>query len=723
MPQNIKLSSEQIISLNDIVRVLSNAKWAIAAFTGVVTFLGFLASLSVKPVYQSTAVLEIEQDQGQSSQIVSIEQLYSMDGGGDSYLNTQYVLLRSRSAMEKVINQLNLLEDPAYNARLRPKPWHSKWRSWLGIKEPVKPTPPHHVLMNSAINILQAAVRIEAVKNTQIVNVTVTSKDNVMAATLANAVANTYIDSYLANKVSLTTNATSWMQSRLEDLANTLRKSEQELQAYREEANLVDLKGVLTISDNEVEELTDAMLDEQKLLTVTGNIYRQIQEGRAAGQQDFSSLPVVLAHPLIQGMVEVRTRAEITVKELARRYGAKHPKMIAARSELETVNKNISHEVKKILDGIEREYQVKKANVATLAKAVARAQEEVKDINRKQFRLQALEQNVLTNKNVYDTFFTRIQETNATADLQTANARIVDKAYPGGGASTQSKKRLIIILSIVMGVAISSGIAFLLDIMKSTLRTVRDVKEKLSLSVLGQLPAIEERTEAEIHQLFSDDSEFAFAESVRGIRTSLSLMELEQECKVFVVTSTVPGEGKTTVSSNLALSLGQIGKTLIIDCDMRKPTLGRRLGIKSNLPGLSSLLSGTCTREQCIHTIGAIDVIATGAVPPNPQELLASKVFAENIRELRKIYEVIILDCPPTQKISDAMTVGKLSDGLIYVVEADRLHHAEIVNAVDAIVQGRLNITGAILNKARVINKDQYQYGYYGYGHYANKPT
>ncbi|WP_281648198.1 polysaccharide biosynthesis tyrosine autokinase [Parendozoicomonas sp. Alg238-R29] len=715
-------SDEDIISLSEIFHTLNNHKWSIIGFTFAVTLLAVLIVFSLTPIYQATAVLQIEQEQ---AKVVSIEEVYGLEGGGDSYLNTQYEVLKSRAVLEKVVHKLNLLKNPEFNTSLQPAPWYAEytnWRGWFGLTKPVDEDGLEDRILNDTVDVLAANVSVQPVKKTQIVKVSVTSENPKLAARIANEIANAYIGSYLEAKLSLTTSATSWMQQRLEDLSGKLKSAEQQLQDYREQENLIELEGVLTISNNELKALTTSLVEIRQTLTVSGNIYRQIQDSKKQGQKDFSSLPAVLSHPLIQDLKQEESKAERSVQELSRRYGPKHPKMIAAQSDLRSIQANINSQINRIVSGIESEYRVAKANEASLAKAVAEAKSNAQTINRKQFQLRALEREVKTNKDLYDAFFKRIQETSATSDLQTANARIVDKAFTPK-SPVKPKKSLIVVLSALLGLMISSGMAFLLEMMNNTVRSARDVEDRLNLPVLGLMPNIKKKTEAEIHQLFNDKNEHIFGEAVRTIRTSLSLTALDKDHRIFAVTSSIPGEGKSTVSCNLALAMGQLGKTLIIGCDLRRPTLGQRLGMKGGLPGLANVLSGAHPFSECIHSIEGLDVMPSGLVPPNPQELLASERFKKMLESLRKVYDTIILDCPPVQSVSDALMVGKVSDGLIYVVESSRVHVPVITHAVGRLLQARAPITGVVLNKVDPNKKDRYgyNYGYYDYEGYSSK--
>ena len=704
---------EEIIDLRQIFHVLNRHRWAIISFTAAITLMAILLVFSMTPIYEATATLQIEQEQ---AKVLSIEEVYGIDGGNDSYLNTQFEVLKSRAVLEKVVNKLDLLNNPEYNGSLKEAPWYAgmlDWRSWFGLKEPQAPDDPN-MIMRDTINTLAASISIEPVRKTQIVKIHAQSENPQLAAKIANAVANAYIESYMESKLALTLNATDWMQGRMGELSEKLKVAEEELQNYREQENLIELEGVLSASSDELKALTNALVQVRSKLAVSENIYKQIRSG-AMRKGDSQSLQAVLEHPLIQDLKQEESKLERLVTELSRRYGPKHPQMISAKSELDSIRQNMNLQISNIVEGVEREYEIDSANERSLSGAVEELKQRIQVTNRKEFRLNALEREVQTNKDLYDAFFKRIQETSATSDLQTANARIVDQAFTPE-APVKPKKKLIVAVAMLMGLLISCGIAFLLEMLNNTIRTTRDVEEKLNLPVLGVLPKLTEKTVlSRVFNLFTDKKQAAFGEAVRTIRTSINLTAMDQQHRLFAVTSTVPGEGKSTVASNLALSLGQLGKTLLVDCDLRRPVVGKNFNIKGGSAGLANLLAGTTTISEAIHKLEGFDAIPCGMVPPNPQELLSSEQFATVLKTLREQYDYVVLDSPPVQNVSDVLMVSRHCDGLVYVVEAGRMQANTVIAAVGRLLQARSPVTGAVLNKIDPKAKDTYGYnqGYY----------
>lgn len=706
----LRPADEEIISVHEIAGILNQYRWKITGFTVSVVIIAALISFSITPTYQASARLQIEQEQ---ANVVSIEDIYGFEGN-DSYLNTQHEVLQSRPVMEKAVKKLNLIENPEFNASLRdPSPWQKwlDWRSWFAIEVPELSKEEQKALeLNAVVRAFSKQVTIDPVRRTQIVNIRFDSEDPKLAADAANTITRAYIETWLESKLALTTNATDWMEVRLVDLSSELDEAIANLQAYREEESLIDLESELALANSELTALTESLAAERRNLATTGTIYQQIQNTGADSIEEYSTLPAVLAHPLIQRLKQDEALVERQAQELSRRYGPRHPKMISAQSELNTIQEIIRQQIERTVRGVEREYEVAQANEAALRKTVDNARERVQAMNRKQYRLNELERNVQTKRDLYDAFFKRISETSATADLQNANARVVEEAR-APLKPIAPRKKLIIAIAGIGSLLFAAGCAFMKETLNNTIRSSKDIEERLHLPVLGLLPAVTDKVKKEkVHKLFLDKDAPIFGEAVRTIRTGLSLTALDQKHKIFAVTSTQQGEGKTATAVNTALSLGQLGKTLLIDADLRRPCIAEEFNLKDNITGLANILAGYDKIDQSIHSFDNLDILITGITPPNPQELLASEAFASLIESLRERYSYIVIDCPPVQAVSDSLMVARVCDGMIFVVEAGRLPTQAITGSIKRLMKAGAPVTGVVLNK---VDTSRGGYGYY----------
>ncbi|MCV6625301.1 MAG: polysaccharide biosynthesis tyrosine autokinase, partial [Cellvibrionaceae bacterium] len=321
-------------------------------------------------------------------------------------------------------------------------------------------------------------------------------------------------------------------------------------------------------------------------------------------------------------------------------------------------------------------------------------------------------------------FLQRINETSATGDLNTANARIVDPAVVPV-IPAKPKKSLIAALALVVSGMFAVMCAFLLEALNNTIKTTDDIEHKLQASMLGLLPLLKKAKSGASYKAFIDSRDQGFSEAVRTIRTGIVLSSLDSPHKTLSVSSTCPGEGKTSTAISLACSLGQMEKTLLIDADMRRPSIGRALGLDRKKPGLSALVAGTADLSDCIqpYAEGDIDVMLAGLIPPNPLELLSSKRFAQALRVLEDKYERIVIDLPPCQAVSDALAIAPLVGAMVYVVKADSTSATQVKAGLKRLRDINAPLVGVVLNQvdldksARYYGADYYSGYYDSYGY------
>lgn len=717
------------IDLLKLWRTIWQRKWSIITLTMIVMMVTVLVVLSLTPIYRAGTTLLIEQKQ---AKIGSIEQLYGLEGGSNEFLQTQFELLKARSLAERVVRELNLTTHREFDPRQQPEPLIDikGLLANLSIDALTPGTMPSDLevtaemleekIFDDVTKAFMERISIEPQGKSQLVKVQVDMADPVMAARAANMLSNGFIEGQLEASMEMSATATTWMNSRMGELRSKLKIAETALQEYRERENLVDMGGVGAISAAELSATSDRMVDARRNRAEAESLYRQVQSMRNAGWERLASVSAVLGDPLIVQFKTNEAKAQAKVDELSKRYGARHPTMEAARSELTAAQASLRGQVEQVVAGIERNYQLAVANENSLRASVNANKAQIQDISRKEFKLRELQREVDSNRALYDTFLTRLKETAATSDLDSANARIVDHATVPT-EPVKPKKALIVIIATLLAGFVGIGLVLLLEALNNTFKSTDEIENLLNLPVLGILPLIKKADRKQIANLFTSDSDKSFSESIRTIRTSVVLSAMDEPHKILVVTSSVPGEGKSTVAANLAFALGQMEKVLLIDADMRRPTLAKNFGFAIGTPGLANLIAGTAKLEECIKEVDGVDVLSAGAVPPNPLELLSSERFGKVIEFLRNKYDRVIIDSPPTQAVSDAMVLGTLANALIYVVRSEHTAKPLVVKGVGQLLQSNAPVTGIVLNQVDIkkAQKNGYSYGgyydYYGY--------
>ena len=711
---NDSRTDDDVIDLRQYWLTIMRRKWSILFFSFVVTLLAALAVFSIEPTYRATATLLIESNK---ANIVSIEEVYGLEGAGSEYLLTQFEILKSRSLAESVVNDLDLAVHPEFN---REPAFKFNWREIAGqyIPELAPGEPTAEGRYQSAVDQFIGRLEIEPIRKTQLVQISFQAFDPKFAADMANALANAYIENNLEAKLELTVKASSWLTERLSGLKEKVQESERRLQEFKDREQIVGGNGGIDIASNELDLVATKLVEARRDRLGVESQYQQIRGISKSDTEAFERIPAVLSHPVVQTFKAEVLKAEQRVSELAKRYGPKHPRMIAANSEYRSAKDSLDKQILSVVNGIENQYRVARANERSLESSLGSTKTALQDLNRKEYRLNELEQEAETNRKLYDTFFTRLNETAATGDLEAANARISDPAV-APSIPAKPRKGRIITLAFVVSVMFGIMCAFLLDALNNTIRGTADIEAKLHQGVLGILPLIPGAKKKKLsYRHYLEDSRGAFSEAVRTIRTSLILSSLDSPKKTIAVTSTVPGEGKTSTSLSLAYSLGQMERVLLIDADMRRPSIGKVFGLDGRAPGLSNLVAGTSSLEEVVLQCpdDGIDVIPAGVIPANPLELLSSERFSKVLAALEGQYDRIIIDTAPCQAVSDSIAIANKVGSMVYVVKSDATPLPQIKAGIKRLVNANAPLVGVVLNQVNMKKASRYYgEGYSGY--------
>jgi succinoglycan biosynthesis transport protein ExoP len=395
--------------------------------------------------------------------------------------------------------------------------------------------------------------------------------------------------------------------------------------------------------------------------------------------------------------------------------------LIAAQSQLAQATENLNHQARSVTEGIRKRYEAAKSEEAGIVAALNRAGQQYQQVGRKESKLESLQQAVNTNRQVYDLFFKRLSETSATGDLATAQARIVEPAVVPR-VPAKPKKGQIVSIAVLLTLLFGVGVAALLASLDNTVKSSTDVEEKLKRPLLGIVPLLRNqalRTASTIGK--SDEKKDAdprFAEAMRTVRTAISLDNLDKPHKIILVTSSIGSEGKSVFALNLAVAFGRAERTLLLDGDLRRPAVGKMLGLPRDAPGLTELLSDHARLAECVIATGVkgLDVLSTGFIPPDPLHILSSSRMASALKVLAHSYSRIIIDCAPILPVSDAAVLSKYADCVLYVVKSDVTKVPQIRNGLGLLERVNAPIMGIVLTHLDARKAEKYSdYGYGGY--------
>ena len=699
---------EEALDLIAYWRVVQRRKWGIIGLAFFLTLLVAVVVFMMTPIYSSTVTLLVEQNK---AKLLSIDEIYSGVSSDQAHYQTQVELLQSNALMEGVVDRLKLVKHPLFD----PLAQHSVVKDGLASLGMSAKKPSELELRKEVVKALSASVSVEGLKKSQLIKITVQSPDAKLAAEIANAIADVYIEADLDARYKRTQKATDWMNGHLTSLKTKLEESERALQNYREQHNLIDTKDLsLSGAASQLEVMLKGLVEARVARAQAKSNLDQV--ARARGNE--LSMPVVQRNPLVAGLMGTVAEQERKVSELSNRYGNQHPKLIQAQAELKQAKRNLQIQVADVVSGLEREYEVARANEAALSGAVAEAKQGIQGTNRKEFELTTLERDVKSNRDLYDMFMGRLKETSTASDLQSVVARVVDPAVVSD-VPVKPKKRMVVGLAFVLSLMLGVAVAFMLEHLDTSVRSSEDAERKLGLPLLAAVPKVELAAGQSAGLQYRDAPKSLFAEAIKTIRTGIMLSGIDHPQKILVVTSSVPGEGKSTVAIDLALAHAQTKRVLLIDADMRRPSIAKVLGLDNTHPGLSMLVLGMEKLENCVYKIegSTLDVLTAGSIPPNPLELLLSEKFKALLVELGEKYDTIIIDSPPVQLVSDAVVLASTATGVVFVLKADATPFQLARRAIRALQRGGATLYGVVLNQANFKNEEYYG-GYGGYGKY-----
>ncbi len=720
-----KSKQNEDIDIREFWRIISRHTWKIIGLMLLAALLSAIVVLPQKSVYRSTATLLLDP---QVSKIAPVESLYGIKSG-EQYYKTQYEILKSRSLAKAVILRMELDKNPEFQASKKTG-WFAKLNfDWLkqikslfitADEDSNKGVNSSNVskALESLVSKFQSRLTVSPVRDSQLVNVSFDAFDPVLAAEVANTIANTYIKADLESKHVLTSDARKVLADQLEELRTKLETSENALQDYREKEKLVEMSGTSSVASEQLHGLNQQLMVVRQQLSREEAALQQISALQGASIDRLSATPAVLSDSLVASLKHAATTAQRAVSSLEQRYGPLHPKLIQAKADLSEARSAITSRVRSVIAGAEREYNVTKSRETALQNSIWQTKSTMQTLNRKSYGLHSLEREVESNRQLYQRFLGRLKETQATG-LSKAVALISDPASPSLHP-IRPKKSLIIGIASILGISLGILLSLLLEHLDNTLKKESDLVERLNIPLLGLLPHVSLNKSESSFTYAADDKVSFFSESIRTVRTAIQLSGMKSPYKIIVVTSSIPGEGKSTVAANIAMSLGDMHKVLLIDADLRRPRVSGAMDLENKTKGLAELISQKIDPPECYYKVGNNDlyVMPVGSVADKPLDLISSKYFYDTLSDLRESFDYIIIDTPPVMAVSDALILSTYASGVIYVIKAASTPFPVVADGVKRVRDANPRIIGGILNDVPHKRKGMDKLDYYSDSHY-----
>lgn len=706
----------------ELWRTLKRYRGQVLGIAAVFAIVGTVLAYSEEPTYRATTTVLIE---ARPNRPVRVQEVYDPGYGTIEYYATQAELLRSRDLLGHVVDRLDLTTnpiiippttDPSLWQQLRDLDWE-RWLPFLPARERIT-TPeesPEHK-RERAIGVLVSSITVVQRPRTQVLSVHIDSKSPPLAAMIANTLGDLFVESGLESRLDTTARATRWLTERLSTLQQQLESSEHALQAYREKNQLINVGGARGLLEEEVVENSRTLREAQSKKTQLASAYWKIQQ---AGDDDrqLQAISSLLLDPPVQKAGENLLQAEQAMKQLEERYGSKHPQMSAAQARLQAAARAYYSQLRLAANGVKAEYEIAAETERALSGVVEAGKNRIRRLDQSDYQLRSLEREVQANRDLYELFLKRFKETDTASTYEPINARIVDRAVVPMRPIKPDKARMVLLWA-AGGFILGTILAALRHYLVETIRSPDQLEHLTQLPVLSVVPQVAGlgRKTAPA-ALCLQHPRLPYSEAVRSIRASLYLSDVDKRMKRIMFTSALPQEGKSSLASSFAVTLGQMEKILLIEADLRAPSQKKHFGISKDKPGLIEVLTGHATLEQALHRDEAsgIHVLPVAQIPANPAEVIASAAFLRLVDVLAAKFDRIIFDSPPCNVASDSQLLGHRMDAVIFVIHAGSTGQRAIHSAIKHLRNSQAPLLGHVLNQVDVRRAYGYDNQYYGY--------
>ncbi len=700
------------IDLLSYWRVLVKRRWTILGALAIVFFSALVATLLTTPVYLASVSLQLDRDPVRVVDVGSTQ----MDNRYDfEFYATQYQLLKSRALAERVAFDLGLTEQSQLDRLWAP----SKLGRLLSMfdrqdEATEAPTDADQAALQARLaGLIRSGLTVTPVPDTKLVNVSFSSVDREFAVRAANAVAEAFIATSLERRLGSSGYAKQYLEDRLAELKLKLEDSERELVEFAQKEQIVSTGG------------DTGSLSEQNLGSLNAAVSQASQERIKAEsrwrQAQASSGTVLLGdigeNSIIKSLQQRRSELMAEYQDKLRLYKPAYPLMTQLKGQIEEIDKQVSVEAGNIKAAIQAEYLASAEQEKLLAEQMSLMRAEVLDLQGRSIQYNIFKREVDTNRQLYDGLLQRYKEIGIAAGVTNNNISVVDRAQ--GARQSEPNMAQNLALGLLLGLALGVVLALLFEYLDDTLKQPDDIEKKLGLAVLGLIPSVKAPMTPE---KALDDPRSAFSESYRSVRTALQFSTDAGVPRCLLVTSASPAEGKSTTALTLAKNFAQLGKrVLVIDADLRNPSLHRALGIE-NSSGLSNYLAGGAKATEVIRPTDTphLMFMPSGPLPPNPAELLMGPKMLSLLSIASEKFDQVIIDGPPVMGLADAPILANMATGTLLVIEAGETRIAVARNALKRLLAARAHVVGALLTKfssKHAGNSHGYgAYNYYSYG-------
>lgn len=723
------------VHLRDYIDVIFRRKWVVIITLLVVFSFVAIHALTETPMYLAKGTIKASPKGMNVAVFKDVDDTYmkSME-----YIATQISLLQSERLLTRVIKVMDLNNTPDFSGTIdktAPEGFLARIKNTVTafkttITEMIRPQVDmdpvvasnleytRQVTLERNLKKLKDRLRIEPVKNTQLLEITYESPHPKLAANIVNSVMQQFLETTMEGKLASFHSAGVFLDKQIEAAKIKLEKSELELNKYAKQTGIISLDSRLNLVMRQLEEVNNALSEAVTVRIAKESLYRQaIKEGG-------ESLPAIMSDALIQELKKQYNDLQTEYQVLSATFKDEYPKIKELKAKMADIQSRYKREQKMIIDSIRLEYEAALDNEKRLINMAESQKQLAIELNDKATQYKILDREVVSNKEVYNSLLSRSKEIDASVGSDAGNIEIIDTARPPLSPYKPNVRRQLL-MGIMLGLFGGIGIAFLLEYMDNTAKTAEEFPERYRIPLLGLIPFTKHDPEEDIDLAFKfyNDPKDHLSEAIRTTTFSIGLSSPDNQPKTMLITSVLADVGKSTIACNFALSLlSAQSKVLLIDTDLRKPSLHTLFNLKDNTKGLSTFLAGSSKIEEVIKKTAFDNLyfIPSGPIPPNPAELLATSRMRNFIASASKEFDYIVIDTPPFQGFAEILVLSNMVDGVILVAELNRTPREGIEYFKRAVTNVGGKILGVLVNKVgSSASGYRYYYGGYKYNYYS----
>ncbi len=699
--------------LGDFLDMLMRRKWIIIASLVLVFIPSLLYNLSLQPIYQATCWVELSP---YPARVTKFEEVADPFGRGKSFIETQIALLQSTALADRVASSLNLKEHPLFSPPPLPedselgvlqrvkaavlsdkKKVFSSIKGWFSsdVEEPRPVNPELRRLRKQKMiqGYLLRNLTVSLKGDADIVSITFDSEDPALARDVVNTLANEFMIWQMDRKIEATKTAKMQLDRQIEIARRELESTESELNEFAKDTGIVSLDTRLNHVYQELEQINAALAR-----TEAERIAKE-QSYELASKGDLETSPLVQQNELIH---KLRTQYLALLSEYEKlkvRYKDEHPKLKSLKAGMLEIGSRINSEQERILTVIRNDY-LSTVNTEEALRATAEEKKAAAlALNDLVSRYKILEREVDVNKHIYQSLLGRSKEIDANVGTDLTNIKIVDFAsLPLSPYQPNVPRNLFVAL--VLGLVLGVGAALVREHMDNSIKRVEEIPGRYWISVLGVVPLASKQEKKNLASLVRDNPSSPFSEAIRMVRVAIQQsISSGGPHKTLLLTSSTKGEGKSTLSANLAQSFALAGeKTLLIEADLRRPSLHYHFSINGKTRGLSDFLNSIAKYEEIVQKtiLPNLYFVPAGTTTTNPTELLGAPAMTQLLRVAGGHFDRVILDGPPFT--SDALTLGSQVDGVVLVATLGRTHRDALKVLRQDLAATKAQLIGSIIN-------------------------